>query len=62
MKRESYTSYARICVYMNISKPLPEYIELEYHDEIWQQPIITNIYLSGAERAMNTDITLNNAL
>ena len=24
---------------MNISDPLPEYIELEYHDEIWQQPM-----------------------
>ena len=24
---------------MNIAEPLPEYIELEYHDEIWQQPI-----------------------
>jgi len=38
-KRGKYTSYARICVYMNIAEPLPEYIELEYHDEIWQQPI-----------------------
>lgn len=26
-------------MYMNIEEPLPEYIELEYHDEIWQQPI-----------------------
>lgn len=24
---------------MNISEPLPEYIELEYQDEIWQQPL-----------------------
>jgi len=38
-KRGKYTSYARICVYMNIAEPLPEYIELEYHDEIWQQPM-----------------------
>jgi len=38
-KRGKYTSYARLCVYMNIAEPLPEYIELEYHDEIWQQPI-----------------------
>lgn len=38
-KRGRYTSYVRICVYMNISDPLPEYIELEYHDEIWQQPM-----------------------
>jgi len=27
-KRGNYTSYARICVYMNIAEPLPEYIEL----------------------------------
>lgn len=38
-KRGKYRSYTRICVYMNIAEPLPEYIELEYHDEIWQQPI-----------------------
>jgi len=38
-KRGKYTSYARICVYMNIAEPLPEYIEVEYHDEIWKQPI-----------------------
>lgn len=38
-KRGKYTSYARICVYMNIAEPLPKYIELEYHDEIWQQPM-----------------------
>lgn len=36
-KRGKYTSYARICVYMNIAEPLLEYIELEYHDEIWHQ-------------------------
>jgi len=24
---------------MNISEPLTEYIEPEYHDEIWQQPM-----------------------
>lgn len=33
-KRGRYTSYARICVYMNITEPLPDTIELEYHDEI----------------------------
>lgn len=38
-KRGKYTSYARICIYMNIAEPLSEYIELEYHDEIWQQPM-----------------------
>lgn len=39
MKRGKYKSYAILCVYMNIAEPLPEHIELEYHDEIWQQPI-----------------------
>eukprot|EP00253_Pinus_taeda_P015034 PITA_15034 len=39
IRRGRYTSYARICVYMNISEPLPEYIGLEYHDEVWQQPV-----------------------
>lgn len=38
-KRGKYTSYTRICVYMNIAEPLSEYIEVEYHDEIWQKPI-----------------------
>lgn len=39
MKRGKYTSYARISVYMNIADPLPEVIEVEYRDEVWQQPI-----------------------
>lgn len=38
-RKGRYTSYARICVYMNITKPLPDYIELEYHDEVWPQLI-----------------------
>lgn len=38
-KRGKFTSYARICVYMNIAEPLPEFVEVEYHDEIWQQPL-----------------------
>ena len=38
-KKGKYTSYARLCVYMNIAEPLPEFIELEYHDEVWQQPL-----------------------
>ena len=38
-KKGKYTSYARLCVYMNIAEPLPEHIELEYHDTIWQQPL-----------------------
>jgi hypothetical protein len=38
-KQRRYTSYARICVYLNISKPLPGSIDLEYQDEEWSQTI-----------------------
>jgi hypothetical protein len=38
-KIRKYTSYARICVYMDISKPLPGSITLEYQDEDWSQTI-----------------------
>jgi hypothetical protein len=38
-KQRRYTSYARICVYLNIAKPLPGSIVLEYHDEDWIQTI-----------------------
>jgi hypothetical protein len=38
-KLRKYTSYAHICVYLNISKPLPSSISLEYHDEDWSQTI-----------------------
>jgi hypothetical protein len=38
-KQRRYTSYARICVYLNIAKPLPGSITLEYHDEDWSQTI-----------------------
>ena len=34
-----YVSYARICVYLDISKELPESIKLSWHDEEWLQPI-----------------------
>jgi len=30
---------ARICVYMNLENPIPDTIELEYHEEVWQQNI-----------------------
>lgn len=36
-KKGSYTSYARICVYMNIANPIPNTVELEYDEGIWQQ-------------------------
>lgn len=38
-RKGRYTSYDQICVYMNITEPLPDCIEVEYHDEIWQQPL-----------------------
>jgi hypothetical protein len=38
-KQRKYTSYARICVYMNISKSLPGTVTLEYQDEEWAQTI-----------------------
>jgi len=38
-KQRRYTSYACICVYLNIAKPLPGSIILEYHDEDWVQTI-----------------------
>jgi hypothetical protein len=38
-KQRRYTSYARICVYLNIAKPLPGSIMLEYQDEDWAQTI-----------------------
>jgi hypothetical protein len=38
-KQRRYTSYVCICVYLNIAKPLPGSIALEYHDEDWLQTI-----------------------
>jgi hypothetical protein len=38
-KQRRYTSYARLCVYLNIAKPLPGTITLEYQDEDWAQTI-----------------------
>ena len=35
--RRRYTSFSRIYVYMNISEPFPENIELEYDGKIWLQ-------------------------
>jgi hypothetical protein len=38
-RQRKYTSYARICVYMNISKAIPGTITLEYQDEDWMQTL-----------------------
>ena len=36
-KKGRYTSYARICVCMSIANPTLDIVELEYHEEVWQQ-------------------------
>jgi hypothetical protein len=38
-KQRKYTSYAHICVYMDISKALPGLVTIEYQDEDWNQTI-----------------------
>jgi hypothetical protein len=38
-KQRIYTSYAHMCVYLNISNPLSSSTALEYHDEKWSQTI-----------------------
>lgn len=36
-KKGRYTSYPRICVYMNLASTIPDSVELEYHEDVWQQ-------------------------
>eukprot|EP00253_Pinus_taeda_P013833 PITA_13833 len=38
-KKGRYTSYTRICVYMNIVEPIPDLVELEYYEEVWKQTL-----------------------
>lgn len=38
-KRERYTSYAHICVYLDILNPLPGELCLVSHDEEWVETI-----------------------
>ena len=38
-KQRKYTSYARICVYMNIAKAIPGTVVLEHQDEDWVQTL-----------------------
>ena len=38
-KAQRYTSFARICVYLDLSKELPKAINLSWEDEEWLQPI-----------------------
>lgn len=34
-----YTSFARICVYLNVSRDLPEAVNLTWLDEVWRQTL-----------------------
>jgi len=54
-KKGRHTSYARICVYMNIANPIPDTLELEYHEEVWQKTLDLNIYPLDAIDVMNMD-------
>ena len=36
---QRYTAFARICVYMDLSRELPEAISLNWEDEEWIQPL-----------------------
>ena len=38
-KHRWHVTYGRICVHMNISQPLPESIDLIYHDSTWTEPL-----------------------
>jgi hypothetical protein len=38
-RQRRYTAYARICVYLNISKPIPGAITLDYQDDKWSQTL-----------------------
>ena len=38
-RAQRYTTYARICVYMGITKELPESIRMSWEDEDWLQTI-----------------------
>ena len=38
-KIQRYTSFAQICVYMDLSRELPEAISLNWEDKEWIQPI-----------------------
>jgi len=39
MKVGRYTTYARICIYLDLSKPIPESIKLQWRDEKWIQAL-----------------------
>ena len=39
IRRQRYTSYSHICVYMHIAKTLPKKIILAHEDTEWVQPL-----------------------
>ena len=39
MKVGRYTIYARICIYLDLSKPIPKSIKLQWRDEEWIQAL-----------------------
>ena len=51
-KAQRYTTFYRICVYLDLSKELPEVISLNWEDEEWTQPIEGDREGGGAS---NTD-------
>jgi hypothetical protein len=55
-KQRRYTSYARICVYLNISKPLPGSIALNTMMRTGLKLLIMSTYLFVVENVMNMDI------
>jgi hypothetical protein len=56
-KQRRYTSYACICVYMNISKALPGSVTIEYQDEEWIQTIDYEHIPFRCRNVMNMDIS-----
>ena len=38
-RHQRYTTYAGICVYMDLSKDLPEGVSLNWEDKEWMQQI-----------------------
>lgn len=53
-RRGKYTSFARICVDMDLSGALPDKVILEVYDEEWVQTLTTSIFHLDVENVMNT--------
>ena len=59
-KRMWYTSYATICIYMNIAKELPKGINLCWEEEYWYQSIDYEHILFRCRRCREHGNMLNN--